>query len=78
MIGETEGDRMRELRTTEKLIITAAPTGGFQGKEANPNLPITTEEITQAACECWNEGAAIVHIHARKPGTRQNYEGGQR
>ncbi|MFC1979573.1 3-keto-5-aminohexanoate cleavage protein [Chloroflexota bacterium] len=62
---------MRELRTTDKVIITVSPTGGFQGKEANPNLPITPEEIAQATYECWNEGAAIVHIHAREPGTNK-------
>lgn len=62
---------MKELRTTEKLIITVAPTGAFQGKEANPNLPITPEEIAQAVYDCWNEGAAIVHIHAREPETNK-------
>lgn len=56
---------MRELRTTDKLIVTVAPTGGFQGKEANPNFPILPEEIAQAAYESWNEGASLVHIHAR-------------
>ena len=30
---------MRELRTIEKLILTVATTGAFQGKEANPNSP---------------------------------------
>jgi 3-keto-5-aminohexanoate cleavage enzyme len=69
IIRKIEGDRMRELRTTERLIITVAPTGDFPGKEANPNLPITAEEITEATYECWNEGATIVHIHAREPGT---------
>jgi 3-keto-5-aminohexanoate cleavage enzyme len=56
---------MRELRVTEKLIITVATTGAFQGKEANPNLPEQPEEIAKATYEAWNEGAAIVHIHAR-------------
>jgi 3-keto-5-aminohexanoate cleavage enzyme len=56
---------MRDLRTTEKLIITVATTGAFQGKEANPNLPTTPEEIAKAAYESWNEGASIIHIHAR-------------
>ena len=60
---------MRELRTTEKLIVTAAQTGAFQGKEANPNLPLQPEEIAQSTYECWNEGAAIVHIHAREKET---------
>lgn len=56
---------MRELRTTEKLIITVATTGAFQGKEANPNLPTTPEEIAKAVYDAWNEGASVVHIHAR-------------
>ncbi len=62
---------MRELRTTEKLIITVAPTGAFQGKEANPNLPLRPDEIAEAVYDSWNEGAAIVHIHAREPGTNR-------
>jgi 3-keto-5-aminohexanoate cleavage enzyme len=60
---------MRELRTTEKLIITVATTGAFQGKEANPNLPIQPEEIAKAAYVAWNEGASIIHIHAREKET---------
>lgn len=49
----------------ERLIITAALTGAQQGKEANPNLPEQPHEIIEQALECWNAGAAIVHIHAR-------------
>lgn len=49
----------------DKLIVTAALTGGFHGKEANPNLPEQPEEIVQDAYECWQAGAAIVHLHAR-------------
>jgi 3-keto-5-aminohexanoate cleavage enzyme len=48
-----------------KLIITVALTGGFHGKEANPNLPITPEEIAQSAYDCWQKGASVAHIHAR-------------
>jgi uncharacterized protein (DUF849 family) len=62
---------MKELRTTEKLIITVATTGGFQGKEANPNLPEQPEEIAKATYDSWNEGASIVHIHARERGTNK-------
>jgi len=56
---------MRELRTTEKLIITVATTGTIHGKEIHSNLPEQPDEIAQAAYECWNEGASIVHVHAR-------------
>lgn len=56
---------MREVRTTEKLIITVAPTGGLHGKEAHLKLPEQPDEIAEAVYESWNEGAAIAHIHAR-------------
>ena len=56
-----------------KVIITVAQTGAFQGKEANPNLPIQPAEIAQSAYECYNAGASIVHIHARdKQGVSTN------
>lgn len=49
----------------EKLIITAALTGAEVTRELQPNLPITPDEIAQAAYECYVAGASIVHIHAR-------------
>ncbi len=48
-----------------KVIITCSLTGGVQTKSANPNLPEQPEEIAQQAYECFNEGCAIAHIHAR-------------
>lgn len=54
----------------EKLIITAAITGGVHGKHANPNLPEQPEEQIEQTIEAWRAGASIVHIHARdKNGT---------
>ena len=50
-----------------KIFITAALTGGLHKKSANPNLPEQPYEIAQAAYECYNEGAAIAHLHARDP-----------
>jgi 3-keto-5-aminohexanoate cleavage enzyme len=65
--------RMKEMRTTEKLIITVSPSSNFQGKEANPALPYSPEEVAETAYECWNEGAAIAHIHCRdKDGVPSN------
>lgn len=49
----------------KKLIVTVAPTSNFHGKEANPALPFSPQEVADAVYECWNEGAAIVHIHGR-------------
>ena len=48
-----------------KVIITVAQTGAFHGKESNPNIPLTPKEIADSAYDCYNAGAAIVHIHAR-------------
>jgi len=53
------------LITDNKVIVTAAITGGIQGKWANPNIPITPEEQAQDALECYEAGAAICHIHVR-------------
>ncbi|WP_415381381.1 3-keto-5-aminohexanoate cleavage protein [Halosimplex sp. TS25] len=50
----------------EPVVVTAALTGGIHGKEANPNLPETPEEIGKAAAAAEEAGAAIVHVHARK------------
>ena len=49
----------------EPVIVTAALTGGVHGKEANPNLPETPEEIGRAAAAAEAAGAAVVHLHAR-------------
>jgi 3-keto-5-aminohexanoate cleavage enzyme len=62
-----------------KVIITASLNGAFVTKDMNPNVPEQPDEIAQAALECYNAGAAIVHIHARdergKPcGTREKFE----
>ena len=48
-----------------KMIVTVAPTSNFHGKEANPALPFSPQEVADAVYECWNEGASIVHIHGR-------------
>ena len=49
----------------EKLIITVAPTGSIPKKNNNPHVPVTTEEIVEAALACEKAGASILHIHTR-------------
>ncbi len=48
-----------------KVVITASLNGAFVNKEMNPSVPEQPDEIAQASLECYNAGAAIVHIHAR-------------
>jgi len=48
-----------------KVIITACLSGGMVYKNMTPYVPEQPDEIAQDAYDCFNEGAAIVHIHAR-------------
>ena len=52
-----------------KVIITCAVTGAIHTPSMSPHLPITPEEIADAAIGAAEAGAAIVHLHARNPET---------
>lgn len=49
----------------EDVIITAALTGAVTPKDINEHIPLTPEEIAADAYRCWQQGAAIVHLHMR-------------
>lgn len=48
-----------------KTVITCAVTGAETTRKDNPNLPLTPEEIADAASEACRAGAAILHLHVR-------------
>ena len=50
-----------------QTVITCAVTGAETTKKDNPNLPISPEEIADAAHEAYLAGAAILHLHVRDP-----------
>jgi len=50
-----------------KVIITCAVTGAIHTPSMSPHLPITPDEIAQAAIGAAKAGAAVVHLHAREP-----------
>lgn len=50
-----------------RAIITAAVTGAIHTPSMSPHLPISADEIANAAIEAAQAGAAIVHLHARDP-----------
>jgi hypothetical protein len=50
-----------------KVIITCAVTGSIHTPSMSPHLPITPQEIADAAVGAAQAGAAIVHLHARDP-----------
>jgi len=47
------------------MVITCACTGAETTKAQNPALPVTPEEIADAAYEARLAGAAILHLHVR-------------
>lgn len=49
----------------DKLILSVATTGSATSRKQTPHVPITPEEIAEQAIACYEEGAAIVHIHVR-------------
>ena len=51
----------------QKVIITCAVTGAIHTPSMSPYLPVTPEEIADAAIGAAKAGAAIVHLHAREP-----------
>jgi len=51
----------------KKTIITAALTGVLASREQCPAIPYTPVEIAEEAQRAAEAGAAILHIHARKP-----------
>lgn len=51
---------------TRKIILTVAPTGGMALKEQNPQLPTTPQEIADDVARCWEAGASVVAVHARR------------
>lgn len=50
-----------------KVIITCAVTGSIHTPSMSPYLPVTPQEIADAAIGAAQAGAAIVHLHARNP-----------
>ena len=52
-----------------KIIISCAITGAIHTPSMSPYLPVTPQEIADAAVEAAEAGAAIVHLHARDPAT---------
>ncbi|HYG53739.1 MAG TPA: 3-keto-5-aminohexanoate cleavage protein [Burkholderiales bacterium] len=50
-----------------KVIITCAVTGSIHTPSMSPYLPVSPEEIAEAAIGAAQAGAAIVHLHARNP-----------
>ena len=56
-------------KAPRKVVITCAVTGAIHTPSMSPHLPVTAQEIADAAIGAAEAGAAIVHLHARDPVT---------
>ncbi|SDD24012.1 3-keto-5-aminohexanoate cleavage protein [Rhodococcus tukisamuensis] len=53
--------------TQEKLVITVAPYGPeWEPDDFREDLPLTMDEHVQAAVDCYEAGATVLHIHVRE------------
>jgi uncharacterized protein (DUF849 family) len=51
----------------EQLVITAAPYGPeWEPGDFPEDLPVTMDQHVQAAVDCYNAGATVLHIHVRE------------
>lgn len=55
------------MAAPRKVIITCAITGSIHTPSMSPHLPVTAEQIADAAVAAAEAGAAVVHLHARDP-----------
>ena len=53
------------MASSNKIIITCAVTGAIHTPSMSPYLPVTADQIAEAAIGAAEAGAAIVHLHAR-------------
>ncbi|SDD24457.1 Uncharacterized conserved protein, DUF849 family [Rhodococcus tukisamuensis] len=53
--------------TQEKLVITVAPYGPeWEPNDFLDDLPLTMDEHVQAAVDCYEAGASVLHVHVRE------------
>jgi uncharacterized protein (DUF849 family) len=62
------------VRAAERVIITTAVTGSVNVPSQSPYLPLSAEQVAEAALEAIEAGSAIVHLHARWPDGRPTFE----
>lgn len=62
------------MRQAEKVIITTAVTGSVNIPSQSPHLPLSVEQVAEAALQSVEAGSAIVHLHARLPDGRPTFD----
>lgn len=62
------------MSASDKLIINAAITGTVLYKSDTPFLPTSIPEMVECARRVQDEGASIIHLHARNPDQSPCYD----
>ncbi|NGM88771.1 3-keto-5-aminohexanoate cleavage protein [Parapusillimonas sp. SGNA-6] len=55
------------MASKKKVVITCAVTGAIHTPSMSKYLPVTADEIAEAAIAAAQAGAAVLHLHARDP-----------
>lgn len=58
------------MNDTTPLILTVAPNGAYKTHEQHPAVPLTPETLAETAKSCLDAGAAMIHMHVRRPDGR--------
>lgn len=62
------------MRKAEKVVITTAVTGSVNVPSQSPYLPLSADQVVEAALGAIEAGSAVVHLHARHPDGRPAWE----
>jgi uncharacterized protein (DUF849 family) len=66
-----------DLRAPDSpLLIAAAPNGAHRTRADHPAVPVTPDEMADAARSCLDAGAAMLHLHVRTPEGRHSLDSG--
>ncbi|CAJ0695728.1 3-keto-5-aminohexanoate cleavage enzyme [Ralstonia edaphis] len=61
---------------TQPIAIAVAPNGARKTHADHPALPITPDELATCARQCVDAGAAMLHLHVRRPDGTHSLEPG--
>jgi 3-keto-5-aminohexanoate cleavage enzyme len=62
------------MSLADPVVITCSISGVIANREQCPAIPYTPEEYGEEARRAVEEGASMIHIHARKPDGTPSYE----
>lgn len=54
-----------DLPPHRSIAIAVAPNGGRRTRVDHPAIPLTAAELARCAAECFDQGAAMIHVHVR-------------